>query len=109
MQDINEILKQDFHDACGIGFVAELSAIPSRRVIDLSIEALKNMSRRGASGTDERTGDGTGLLTDIPKEYFSLVLEEELNTKIEDEKLGIAMVFTTVKDLTELEKKFKKK
>ena len=80
MQDALKILKQDFHDACGIGFVAELSSIPSRRVIDLSIEALKNMSHRGASGTDERTGDGTGLLTDIPQEYFKLVLEEELDS-----------------------------
>lgn len=109
MYSKTKIVQQGFHDACGIGFVAELSAIPSRRVIDLSIEALKNMSHRGASGSDERTSDGTGLLTDIPKEYFRLVLEEELETKFQDEKLGIAMVFTTEKELSDLEKEFKKK
>ena len=109
MYSETKIVKQEFHDACGIGFIAELSAIPTRRVIDLSIEALKNMSHRGASGTDERTGDGTGLLTDIPQEYFKLVLEEELDTKFKDEKLGIAMVFTTEKELSDLESKFKNK
>ncbi len=95
---------QEFHDACGIGFIAELSAEPSRRVIELSIEALKNMSHRGASGSDERSSDGTGLLTDLPVEYFKLVLDEELNTKIYEDELAVAMVFTTEQELASLTK-----
>ena len=97
-----ELCSQDFHDACGIGFIAELSAEPSKRVIELSIEALKNMSHRGASGSDEKSSDGTGLLTDIPFEYFRLVLYEELNIKLYDGALGIAMVFTTEQELNAL-------
>ncbi|MEW6702483.1 MAG: glutamate synthase large subunit, partial [Bacteroidota bacterium] len=101
--------EQEFHDACGIGFIAELSGKPGRRVIDLSIEALKNMSHRGASGSDEKTSDGTGLLTDIPFDYFNLVLEEELGKKLSGEKLGIAMVFTTDNELLDVEKNFAEK
>lgn len=95
---------QEFHDACGIGFIAELSAEPSRRVIELSIEALKNMSHRGASGSDEKSSDGTGLLTDLPIEYFKLVLDEELNTKLYEDDLAVAMVFTTEQELAQLTK-----
>jgi glutamate synthase domain-containing protein 2/glutamate synthase domain-containing protein 1/glutamate synthase domain-containing protein 3 len=104
IKNMKEILAQEFHDACGIGFIAELSGKPSRRTIDYSIEALKNMSHRGASGADDRTSDGTGLLTDIPFEYFKLVLEEELNIKFDNGILGIAMVFTTEQELLQLEK-----
>lgn len=100
------INRLEFHDACGIGFIAEIDGIPSRRVIDLSIEALKRMSHRGASGSDERTSDGTGLLTDIPHKYFKLVLEEELQKKIDDDILGIGMVFTNEKELPLIEKEF---
>ena len=76
INNLKEILDQEFHDACGIGFIAELSAIPSRRTIDYSIEALKNMAHRGASGADERTSDGTGLLqifhTNISKWFWKM-------------------------------------
>ncbi len=95
---------QEFHDACGIGFIAELSAEPSRRVIELSIEALRNMSHRGASGSDEKSSDGTGLLTDLPFEYFKLVLDEELNTKIYEDSLAVAMVFTAEQEFASLTK-----
>jgi hypothetical protein len=42
-----------FHDACGIGFIAESSGNPSRRVLELSFKALQNMQHRGAIGADE--------------------------------------------------------
>lgn len=99
------INKMEFHDACGIGFIAEVDGIPSRRVIDLSIEALKRMSHRGASGSDERTSDGIGLLTDIPHKYFKLVLEEELLKK-SDDVIGIGMVFTTEREFSLIEREF---
>jgi glutamate synthase (NADPH/NADH) large chain len=104
---INEENQQEFHDACGIGFISEISGKRSRRVIDLSIEALKNMSHRGAYSSDERTSDGAGLLTDIPIEYFKIVLEEELDKKIDKFNLGIAMVFTTEDELSLIENNLK--
>jgi len=106
MYSKTKILEQEFHDACGIGFIAEISGKPSRRIIDLSIEALKNMSHRGASGSDERTSDGAGLLTNIPVEYFNIVMEEELNKKIGNANLGIAMVFTSANELSLIENNF---
>jgi len=108
MYSKTKILQQEFHDACGIGFIAEIGGKPSRRVIDLSIEALKNMSHRGAYGSDEKTSDGAGLLTDIPVEYFNIVLEEELNKKIVNADLGIAMVFTSIDEMTLIENNFSK-
>ncbi|MDR3611204.1 MAG: glutamate synthase large subunit [Ignavibacteriaceae bacterium] len=103
----NYAVNTEFHDSCGVGFIAELNASRSRRVIDFSIEALKNMSHRGAFGSDDRTSDGTGLLTDIPYEYFLLVLSEELGIKIDNEKPAVAMVFTTDSELPFLEQELK--
>jgi glutamate synthase domain-containing protein 2/glutamate synthase domain-containing protein 1/glutamate synthase domain-containing protein 3 len=99
----NNTISKEFHDSCGVGFIAELNALRSRRVIDLSIEALKNMSHRGAFGSDDRTSDGTGLLTDIPYEYFLMVLSEELGIKTDCEKPAVAMVFTNDAELPFLE------
>ncbi len=102
----NKLLKDEYHDACGIGFIAELSGKPGRRAIELSIEALKRMSHRGATGADDRSSDGTGLLVDIPHEYFKIVLEDELGIKVKNEKVAVGMVFTTATELPILEKLF---
>ncbi|HEX9653958.1 MAG TPA: glutamate synthase central domain-containing protein, partial [bacterium] len=100
----NTTIQEEFHDACGIGFIAELAGQPGRRVIELAIEALKKMSHRGASAADDHTGDGAGLLTDLPVEYFRMVVEEELGVKIGEKEIGIAMVFTDEGRLDALEK-----
>ncbi len=106
MQHHIDRYQKDFHDACGIGFIAEISGKPSRRVVELSIEALGNMAHRGANGIDDKTSDGTGLLTDIPWEYFKIVLEEELNHSMDQNQHGIAMVFTSENELSFLETEF---
>ena len=49
------------HDACGVGFIAESSAGPSRRVVPLALEALAGLTHRGAISGDAKTGDGAGL------------------------------------------------
>jgi len=108
MQHHIDRYQKDFHDACGIGFIAEISGKPSRRVVELSIEALGNMAHRGANGIDDKTSDGTGLLTDIPWEYFKIVLEEELNHSMDQNQHGIAMVFTSENELSFLETEFMK-
>ncbi len=94
----------EYHDGCGIGFIVETTGKPSRRVIDLSIKALKKMSHRGAYGADEKTGDGVGILVDIPKQYFSTIIKAVLNIDIDQNKpLGIAMVFTEDSEVTGIE------
>ena len=52
-------------DSCGIGFVADLHARPSREILDRSLEGLRRMRHRGAVAADRKTGDGAGVLLPI--------------------------------------------
>src|SRR5947208_650791 len=54
------------HDACGVGFLAELDGSPRARVLPLALTALGRMGHRGAVDADGRTGDGAGVTTQIP-------------------------------------------
>jgi glutamate synthase domain-containing protein 2/glutamate synthase domain-containing protein 1/glutamate synthase domain-containing protein 3 len=59
------------HDACGIGFVANVRGQKSHDIILKGIEVLINLTHRGASGCDPETGDGAGILIQIPHEFFA--------------------------------------
>ncbi|HZV59615.1 MAG TPA: hypothetical protein VFF42_04690, partial [Candidatus Eremiobacteraceae bacterium] len=59
------------HDACGIGFVASIRGVRSSEIIRQGIEVLLNLAHRGACGCDPETGDGAGLLIQIPHEFFA--------------------------------------
>ncbi len=61
------------HDACGVGFVADLSGRHSHDVVAQAITVLRNLDHRGAKGSDPDTGDGAGILTQIPDEMFRSV------------------------------------
>lgn len=61
------------HDACGIGLVADISGHASHDIVGKGVDILLNLEHRGASGSDPLTGDGAGLLTQIP----DLFLREE--------------------------------
>ena len=63
------------HDACGIGFVAHVEGRRSHRVIEMALEALCNHAHRGAVADDRKTGDGAGILTQLPYEFFKRELE----------------------------------
>jgi glutamate synthase domain-containing protein 1 len=58
------------HDACGIGFVASISGDKSHDIIRKGIQVLLNLAHRGACGCDPETGDGAGVLIQIPHEFF---------------------------------------
>ncbi len=92
------------HSACGTGFIAESTGVPSRRVVTLALAALRRLVHRGAKGADDETGDGAGLMTDIPRELFLSILEEQLGASLEDrEVLAVAMTFTTAEEAATLE------
>jgi glutamate synthase (ferredoxin) len=58
------------HDACGVGFVAQLGSTGSREVVERALEALRRLDHRGGLDADGRSGDGAGLLTPIPDKFF---------------------------------------
>ena len=58
------------HDACGVGFVADLSARGGHDVVASALRVLCNLEHRGAAGADPDTGDGAGILTQIPDAFF---------------------------------------
>ncbi len=58
------------HDACGVGFVAALNGRPSHAIVRHGIQLLLNLVHRGASGCDPLTGDGAGLLIQLPHAFF---------------------------------------
>jgi glutamate synthase (NADPH/NADH) large chain/glutamate synthase (ferredoxin) len=66
------------HDACGVGMVARLDNQPTHEVITRAITALENLEHRGASGADPDTGDGAGILMQMPDELLRAVVDFEL-------------------------------
>ena len=58
------------HDSCGIGFVAHLKGRKSHSIIGQGLDILKNMTHRGAEGADSKTGDGAGVLIQIPRDFY---------------------------------------
>lgn len=62
--------KEFEHDACGIGFVASLKGIKSHKIVQDSIKMLIRMDHRGACGCDPNSGDGAGVLLQIPHEFL---------------------------------------
>ena len=58
------------HDSCGIGFVANLKGKKSHDIIENALTMLSCMEHRGGTGFDVKSGDGAGILIQIPHEFF---------------------------------------
>ena len=61
---------QNEHDACGMGLVANIRGVRSHEIIRKGLEVLINLTHRGAAGCDPETGDGAGILIQIPHEFY---------------------------------------
>ena len=81
------------HDACGVAFVARLDATPRHETVERALQALENLEHRGATGADAGTGDGAGILLQLPDAFFRAVLDEPLP---EPGRYGVAMCFLPV-------------
>ena len=66
------------HDACGVAMVARLDGVPSHETVQRAVVALENLEHRGAAGADPNTGDGAGILLQLPDELLRGVIGEEL-------------------------------
>ena len=80
------------HDACGIGFVARLSGEPSHTILAQALTAVGNMVHRGGVAADGKSGDGAGVLTQIPRAFFARELQQRgIRYPVED--LAVGMIF----------------
>ena len=61
------------HDACGVSFVANIKGVASHDIVALGIGALCNMEHRGATGAEADTGDGAGILVQVPDRFLRAV------------------------------------
>ena len=84
------------HDACGMGLVASIRGEKSHDIIRKGLEVLINLTHRGAAGCDPETGDGAGILIQIPHSFFARECGELGITLPEEGAYGVAMCFLPV-------------
>ena len=106
------------HDSCGVGVVANIKGNISHEIINQGVTVLKNLSHRGAAGADPKTGDGAGMLTQIPHKFFNKITQK-INISLPNQgEYGVGMFFLPNNDTqnnlckevienTFIEKKFK--
>ncbi|MCE7055420.1 glutamate synthase large subunit [Algoriphagus sp. AGSA1] len=81
------------HDSCGIGAVVDLSAEPSHETISDALYMLSNMEHRGGRGSDPKTGDGAGILIQVPHQFLKdITARTEVNLP-EAGSYGVGMTF----------------
>jgi glutamate synthase (NADPH) large chain len=98
------------HDACGVGFVVNVKGEKSHRIVEQGLEVLRNLTHRGACGCDPLTGDGAGILVQVPDAFLR---REARAARIElpaEGAYGVGMVFlpAEVRQRNECQKLFEK-
>jgi glutamate synthase domain-containing protein 2/glutamate synthase domain-containing protein 1/glutamate synthase domain-containing protein 3 len=81
------------HDACGVGFVANIKGKASHSIIQQGLQVLENLTHRGACGCDAQTGDGAGMLVQMPDAFLRKVCGELGLTLPPRGEYGVGMVF----------------
>ncbi|MBI2066784.1 MAG: glutamate synthase large subunit [Deltaproteobacteria bacterium] len=88
------------HDSCGTGFVANILGYKSHSILEKGIEAVINLTHRGAVSADGKTGDGAGLLTQVPHKIFHAEILSSGRRIPESGDLAVAMVFFPQNDFS---------
>lgn len=81
------------HDACGVGLVAQIDGTRSREIVEKALAGLVNLTHRGAVGADARTGDGAGIMIQVPHVLFAETLANAGHGDLETGEYGVAMLF----------------
>ena len=81
------------HDACGIGFLANINGEASHTIVERGIEILKKLLHRGATGADANTGDGAGLLIQIPDHFLRKQCQTQGINLPKAGEYGVGMIF----------------
>ncbi|MFA5035353.1 MAG: hypothetical protein WC500_06210, partial [Candidatus Margulisiibacteriota bacterium] len=66
------------HDNCGVGFLCDIKGKKSNKIVLQGLEILRRLAHRGATGADPKTGDGAGVLIQLPHAFFSAVASFKL-------------------------------
>jgi glutamate synthase domain-containing protein 1 len=90
-------------DACGIGFVANIKGQKSHFIIEKGIQVLINLTHRGACGCDPETGDGAGVLIQIPHKFFARECPRLGFTLPAEGEYGVGMTFLPVEPSARLQ------
>src|SRR4051794_37055461 len=80
-------------DSCGVGLVVNIAGTASREIVERALGGLVNLTHRGGIGADERTGDGAGLLTQLPHAIFAPALVALGAGDLAAGDYGVAMIF----------------
>ncbi|HEY3135403.1 MAG TPA: glutamate synthase large subunit [Blastocatellia bacterium] len=86
------------HDSCGVGFVADISGRVSHGVLETALDALSNLAHRGAVDADGKTGDGAGVLTQIPRKLLLREVERLGQDFLDPYDLAVGMLFLPGED-----------
>ncbi|MDB4107920.1 glutamate synthase subunit alpha, partial [Bacteroidia bacterium] len=86
-------VESEERDSCGVGMIADLNGVPTRYVVDSALKILENMEHRGASGYEINSGDGAGILIQIPDYFFRKELEKDGVRLPKKSKYGVGMFF----------------
>ncbi|HWR01625.1 MAG TPA: hypothetical protein VN371_07140, partial [Chlorobaculum sp.] len=81
------------HDACGVGFVANIKGVKSHQIIQQGLQVLVNMTHRGATGYEKNTGDGAGILLQIPDKFMRKACAERNIELPAPGRYGVGMMF----------------
>jgi glutamate synthase (ferredoxin) len=81
------------HDSCGVGFVADIHGRREHRILELGLQALGNLAHRGALDADAKTGDGAGILTQLPTEFFRREAAQLGAEKLKADEIAVGVVF----------------
>ena len=81
------------HDACGVGFVANIKGEASHDIVKKGVDILLNLVHRGACGCDPLTGDGAGILLQVPHKFFKRACESADIELPEPGRYGVGLVF----------------
>ena len=80
-------------DACGMGFVAHIKGVKSHQILRDALQVLANLIHRGATGCDPCTGDGAGVMSQIPHKFFARVCKDIGIALPEPERYAVGMLF----------------
>jgi glutamate synthase domain-containing protein 2/glutamate synthase domain-containing protein 1/glutamate synthase domain-containing protein 3 len=88
------------HDACGTGFLVQISGERSHTLVQMALEALARLTHRGAQDADAETGDGAGILTQLPTPLFLEELQARQLTPPDPASLAVGMLFLPSQERT---------